>query len=140
MKAANLPSRGFSYTEILVAVVLLALCAVPAASAIKSGIDASTIAAAKFGELRCMRDQMELVLAEPYQNLFAAAIGKASYSKPGDGTCAAREVYIARYQHEYDKPPVFLVDSGPEPVDSGLLYIRVSSPATSYTFTTLVTR
>ena len=136
--------HGFSLVEALVALLVLALCAAPLAEAIRNGIDASTIGAAKARELRCIRNQMETVLAEPYQNLWDAARGRdlpSSYSQPVDAACVAREVYIARYEHEYNGSPVFL-DAGASASrqEAALLYVTVSSPASGYSFTTLVAR
>ena len=87
---------------------------------------------------------METVLAEPYPNLANAALGKdtpSSYSRPADAACLARNVYIARYEYEYGKSPVFLDDSAPSwRLESALLYVTVSAPNGSYSFTTLVSR
>jgi prepilin-type N-terminal cleavage/methylation domain-containing protein len=145
--SAVLRQRGFSFVEIMVAVLLLALCAAPLANALKTGLDASTIGAAKALELRCMKNQMETVLAEPYQNLWNAARGKdtpSAYSRAADAACPgiARNVYIAKYEHENGKSPVFLNEStaGAQRLETALLYITVSSPDTGYTFTTLVAR
>jgi len=140
----GLHRRGFSYVEILVATVVLALCAVPLADAVKNGIDASRIGSAKAQELRCLKNRMETVLAEPYQDLWNAARGRdvaSSYSQPADAGCSiAREVYIARYEHEYGKAPRFLDDSAaPDRLELALLHITVSTPG-GYAFTTLVAR
>lgn len=62
-------ARGFSYIEVLVATVVLALCALPLADAVKNGIDAARIGSEKAQELRCLKNRMETVLAEPYQDL-----------------------------------------------------------------------
>lgn len=142
----NARAGGFSYLEMLVAVLVLALCAAPAANSVKTALAAPAIAGAKMRELRCMKNQMETVLSEPYQNLWNAARGTAqatSYSKPADASCGARNVYIAKYQAEYGKSPVFLPfpDTLTEQqLENVLLYVTVSSPDTSYTFTTLVAR
>ncbi|QOY94531.1 hypothetical protein IM543_00975 [Massilia sp. UMI-21] len=143
MKAAA-GARGFSYVEVLVATMVLAVCAAPLADAVKNGIDASRIGVAKAQELRCMKEQMETVLAEPYQHLWNAARGTAvasSYSRPADAACIAREVHIARYEHENGKSPVFLDDgAAPARLETAMLYVTVSSPDSGYTFTTLVAR
>jgi hypothetical protein len=137
---------GFAYLEMLAAVLLLALCAKPAADAVKNALNAPAVAQTKMRELRCMKNQMETVLAEPYQNLWNAARGMAQasgYSKAADGSCGVRNVYIAKYQAEYGKPPVFLPypDTAPEiQLEDVLLYVTVSSPDTPYAFTTLVAR
>lgn len=145
MKAPR-AAGGFAYLEMLAAVLLLALCAEPAADAVKNALNAPAVARTKMRELRCMKNQMETVLAEPYQNLWNAARGMqqaSSYSRAADAGCGARNVYIAKYQAEYNKAPVFLPypDSATEiQLEAVLLYVTVSSPDTAYTFTTLVAR
>lgn len=144
----NAPRRaaGFSYLEMLAAVLLLALCARPAADAVRTALQAPGVAQAKMRELRCMKNQMETVLAEPYQNLWNAARGTqqaSSYSRAADASCPARNVFIAKFQADYGQTPVFLPypDTAPETqIEAVLLYIIVSSPGGSYTFATLVAR
>lgn len=139
-------ARGFSYLEMVVAALVLALCAAPLANTVKTALAAPAVAQTRMRELRCMKNTMETVLAEPYQNLWNAARGTSqvtSYSKPADSTCVARNVYITKYQAEYGKTPVFLPypDTLTEQqLEAVLLYITVSSPDTSYSFTTLVAR
>ena len=134
---------GFSYIEALGAVVLLAIIAVPAADAVKTGLDASRIAAAKSQELRCMKNAMETVLAEPYQNLCNAALGRtvrSTYSRPLDAACPARDVFISKYKHPVNGTPKFDPKGNEQELEAVLLYVTVSSPQSSYTFTTLVAR
>jgi prepilin-type N-terminal cleavage/methylation domain-containing protein len=136
---------GFSFVEVLVAVAVLALCAGPLASAIKSGIDASRVGTAKARELRCMRNTMESVLAESYQTLSDAARGKdvaSAWTPPLDASCdIARTVTIAKYEYENGKSPVFLdASAGDDRLAMAMLYVTVSSPDSGYSFTTLVSR
>jgi hypothetical protein len=136
--------RGFSYVELLVAAVVLGLCAAPLMGAIQAGIKASAIGNAKANELRCIKNSMETVMAEPYQHLWDSARGTSiasSYSRPEDATCIAREVHIALYEHEWGKAPLFL-DAAASAArrETAMLYITVSSPASGYAFTTLVAR
>ncbi len=134
---------GFSYIEALVAVVLLAIVAVPAADAVKTGLDASRIGAAKAQELRCMKNAMETALAEPYQNLWNAALGStvpSSYSQALDAACPARNVFISKYRHPVNGTPQFDPKGDEKDLEAVLLYVTVSSPQNSYTFTTLVAR
>jgi type II secretory pathway pseudopilin PulG len=147
MTARHERQTGFSYIEAMVAVVLLAICAVPAAEAIRNGLDASRIASARAQELRCIKNHMETVLAEPYQNLWNAALGTKivpAYSRADDNDCVERNVYISKYEHEYDIAPQFIAhpeESGKEDErEAVLLYITVSSGKSPYTFTTLVAR
>jgi Tfp pilus assembly protein PilV len=124
-------AAGFAYIEVLVAVLLLALCALPAANAVKNGLNAADIAPARAKALRCMRDKMESVLAEPYENLLKAQNGtlKTSYSENATNDCVARQVYIDVYQQN---------GSDDTAKSTVLLRVDVVSPATNYAFTTLV--
>lgn len=130
--------------EVMVAVVILAICVLPLAEALRNGLAASSVGADKARELRCMKDMMETVLAEPYYLLSDAALGKdtaSRYSLPKDDACPVRNVFIAKYEDELFKNPVFLdASAGAARLDSALLYITVSSPASGYSFTTLVAR
>jgi Tfp pilus assembly protein PilV len=132
LKRALELAAGFAYIEVLVAVLLLALCALPAANAIKNGLNAADAAPNRVAALRCMRDKMEAVLAEPYANLLAARKGKPSataYYEAAGGGCVERQVYIDVY------PPNGSVDASGW---TGLLRVDVVSPDTNYSFTTLV--
>jgi Tfp pilus assembly protein PilV len=125
-------ASGFAYIEVMVAVLLLALCALPAANAIKNGLNAADAAPARAAALRCMRDKMEAVLAEPYANLLAARNGNqptTTYSDAAVGGCVTRKVYIDVY------PSNASVDAAGW---TALLRVDVVSPDTSYSFTTLV--
>lgn len=145
--------RGFSFLEIIVAVMVLAICAVPMLDAIRNGVSASSIASAKARELRCIKNTMETVLAEPYQSLYAAAAGRdqpavfpmpATFSAPADGSCdAPPRISIARYEFEDGGTEVWL-DGNPgatsAQLESPLLYVTVAAANGGYAFTTLVAR
>lgn len=134
-------ARGFAYVEVVVAAVLLALCAVPAANAIKNGLDASGATQAKGRELRCLRNHMESVLAEPYQNLSAAARSNA-YHRDADSDCIARDATISQVQFDGANLTPFSSIVNPTEVqkDLTLLLVTVSSPDSDYTFSTVVAR
>lgn len=122
---------GFAYVEILIAVILLALCALPAANAVRNGLSAVDAVPAKARELRCMRDMMESVLAEPYANLLAAQKGsrQTDYSRATTDDCVERKVFITEYERYGND------DTAHATV---LLRVDVVSPASQYAFTTLV--
>jgi prepilin-type N-terminal cleavage/methylation domain-containing protein len=139
--------HGFSLVEIMVAVLLLAICAVPMGNAIRNGIAASGTASDKARELRCMKNMMETILAEPFYKLSDAALGisqPSSYSLPADGTCPVRQVFIAPYEDELGsgagKDPVFVSLNDEARRELALLYITVAAPNGGYAFTTLVSR
>lgn len=148
---------GFAYIEIMVALLLLAVCAVPAANAIRASATAATVASAKARELRCMKSHMELVLAEPFERLAAAVTydgTPSTYTLAADAACMARYVTIVRYERKYQTPEkvLTLANSTAAERDAAMLRISVtpldprSGPvkdgegAYTYTFTTLVIR
>jgi hypothetical protein len=133
--------QGFSYVEVLVAVALLGLCALPMADAIKNGLNANAIGEAKALELRCVQNTMETVLAEPFDNLWKEANGNSSassYSRPAENNCQAREVFIAKYEHYFGSAGKILPKD--DPAEDTLLLVTVSSPKSNYSFATLVDR
>jgi prepilin-type N-terminal cleavage/methylation domain-containing protein len=142
---ATVRQRGFSFVEIMVAVVLLAVCAVPMGDAIRNGLAASSIGAAKARELRCIKNTMEIVLAEPYVSLYGAARGKgqpSAFAVPAAAACETPPlVSIAYYEREYGGSEVFLgANASSAQLESPLLYITVAAANSGYSFTTLVAR
>lgn len=132
MKRAVSPAAGFAYIEVLVAVLLLALCALPAANAVRNGLNTATIAPARMKALRCMRDKMESVLAQPYANLLAAknGISQTTYSEAAGNGCDRRWVFIDVYQGNTNTSNTGDI--------TALLRVDVVSPDTGFSFTTLV--
>jgi Tfp pilus assembly protein PilV len=136
-----MPSRasGFSYVEVMLALVLLAVCLVPAMNAVRDATIAPKIALQGAQALACLRMRMETVAAEPYQLLLNAAGAPAApsvYSLAADLNCPARDVMISRY--DPDTSPYFMS------ADTGLLYLAVSTRgaigAPPMTLTTMVAR
>jgi Tfp pilus assembly protein PilV len=149
----NHGQTGFAYAEVMIAALILALCAVPAANAIKNGLDAATVSRDKALELRCVRNRMEAVLAEPYFNLNAAAEaagsdGITSYSLPKADGCDARTVKITL--HRLDGATLVDLPAAPQtvpptaPADeqrrTALLKVQVSMDRSTYSFATMVAR
>lgn len=123
---------GFSYVGVLLATLLLAVCAAPAADAVRNAIAAPQTSAGQLRALLCVKSQMETVVAEPYQNLLGAAAGSSvasAYSLAADAGCPARNVYISKVSVDTNG-----ITSYP-PADVGLLQIIVSlaSPASAAT-------
>lgn len=134
---------GFSYIEVILAVLLMTVCLVPALDALRNAIGSPLMAQGSAQGLVCVRNLMEQVVAEPYRNLLLAAGGNtvpaAAYSLVADAACPARNVTIAMY--DPTRAPAFVAS------DSGLLYITVAAQNTSVTpattffsLTTLVAR
>ncbi|MEC5217196.1 hypothetical protein RCH09_002153 [Actimicrobium sp. GrIS 1.19] len=132
-------AAGFSYVEVVLATVLLAVCIVPATNALRNGASAPQIVATQGHAMLCIKNQMEKVIAEPYHNLVLAsgtlATPSATYSLAADSQCPARNIYIAKYNP--DGFPNF------PNADTGLLYINASVPdgaVAQFPLTTLVAR
>jgi Tfp pilus assembly protein PilV len=118
--------QGISYIEVLVALVLLAVCLVPAMDAMRNASATPAVTRQGTQALACVKSRMESVAAEPYQNLLNAAgevTSLSAYSLPKDSSCPARAVMIARYNP--DSFPYYMA------ADTGLLYISVSIPGPS---------
>lgn len=93
---------GFTYVEILVAVMLMALVLVPSIEAFNTSINANKVYGEKVVDHYRLVDLLEQTLAEPFADLNAEAdlAGGATiatnYSDP-PGTIRRRVVFIAAY-------------------------------------------
>lgn len=118
---------GFSYTEVLVAVFLIAISLVPALNALQSGIQGSEIHATEAVHHNHLTSKMEEILARPFIELEQEADAVAgpttiidTYSDASgtDGRCL---VYLSRY--DGDNNP--FTDT-----DDGLLWVKVEIDGT----------
>lgn len=139
------PAAGLSYIEVMVALVLLAICALPAADAIRSALRATEAGTVQARELRCLKNRMENVVAESYDDLWKAVEGQntpSSYSLPADagpnGECGVRNVYISKYVHHFGAAGQVL--EADNLAEDTLLLVTVSGAGGSYPLTTLVDR
>lgn len=135
-------AAGLSYVEVMVALVLLGICALPAADAIRTGLRATEVGAVQARELRCVRSRMETVLAESYDDLWKALKGAAtpsSYSLAADADCGVRNVFIAKYVHPDGAATGQVLDADDASEDT-LLIVTVSGTDGAYPLTTLVDR
>jgi prepilin-type N-terminal cleavage/methylation domain-containing protein len=132
------PAAGFTLLEVIVALVLLGVCLVPAANALRSTMGAPAATASAAHNLDCVSSLMENVMAEPYNHLLPVAKGKAMYVIAPDTTCPNRQVSVSLYGNNTTGK------IGPGATDEDLLYISVSlaDPADGppYTLTSLMTR
>lgn len=140
---ARLPARGFSFVEVMVAVLLLAICAVPMMEALTNGLKVSNAGVDKARELRCMKNTMEAVLAEPYQTLWLAASqdNAASYVLPDDASCAGinRQLAISLCEQSGSSTVFLTSGTAANRREAAMLYIALSSDK-GYSFTTMVAR
>jgi hypothetical protein len=138
-------ASGFAYLEVLIAALILAVCAAPAADAIRNGLAVGPAGSAKAAELRCARNRMEAVLAEPFVNLLNAA-GTENYSLPADATCLKRKVTIRQMWFDGASLTPLPVNASTERQDLALLLVKVALVDDStgyisdYTFSTVVSR
>ena len=127
----------------MVAVLMLAVCAVPMGEAIRNGLQAATAGVEKARELRCMKNTMETTLSAPYQKLWEAAMkdSGASYPLPDDAACAGivRTVSITMVEFSGTAPTSLTAASPQDRRESALLQVRALSNK-GYSFTTMVAR
>ena len=120
---------GFSYMELLVATLLIAIMLVPALDAMQSGIQGSAIHTRLAQNQYRMISKMEETLALPFTELLEQADLVADptvlipepYSDAA-GTESRRLVYLARYDGDN-------TDADDDPftgTDAGLLWLRVT--------------
>jgi type II secretory pathway pseudopilin PulG len=125
--APRLGQRGFSYVEILVSVVLVALALVPALEGLRAGTRSSHAADDAAADQRALRAKLEEVMAEPVARLDAAAQaagGPATASAYSDGVTPGirqRLVFLSRY----DGDNLDGDGDGFTGTDAGLIWIEV---------------
>jgi type II secretory pathway pseudopilin PulG len=119
--------QGFTYVEVVLAVLILSLALIPAMNAIRGSIAATREQQGLISGNYAVFSKMEYVLAQPYGNLESAAAAAggpanpSSYSDPVS-TPARVFVYLAPYDGDNG-------DSDNDPFtggDPGLLWIRVA--------------
>lgn len=132
------PAAGFSYVEVLVATVLIALVLVPSIEALQSGVQSSAAHVDFAVNNYRLRDKLEETLARPFAELETMA-GNATAAVPPPysdplGTADRRLVYLARYDGDN-------ADADDDPFsgeDDGLLWLRVRIVGTHYDVETLI--
>ena len=131
----NQRQAGFSYMELLVATLLIAIMLVPALDAMQSGIQGSGIHTQLAQNQYRMISKMEQTLALPFAELLTQAdlvadptvLIPAPLSRPDlysdtAGTESRRLVFLARYDGDN-------ADADDDPftgTDAGLLWVRVT--------------
>ncbi len=132
---------GFSYVEVLVAAALLALLLLPAADALRNGLEAGRLASSRAVLHHHVLGRLEEVLAEPFDRLDAEALaagGPGTLTAYSDalGATDRRLVYLARYDGDD-------ADADGDPftgVDADLLWVRVELEGGSVGLQTLTVR
>jgi type II secretory pathway pseudopilin PulG len=120
--------RGFSYVEVLISVVLIAVALVPAMEALTPAIQGITVAEAAITEHYHLKAKLEETLALPFddlsqeaENLGDPAIFSAVYSDP-PAAQSRRLVYLAHI----DADNADADDNAFTGAETDLLWIRVA--------------
>ena len=122
---------GFSYVEVLIATVLIALALVPALESLEIGIRGSEIHEVELARHHQLVAILEEVLAQPYSELVTeeqAAGGEASAYSDAPGTADRRLVFLSGFDADGDSQP-----------DPGILHVRAEIEATPHVLETLTT-
>ncbi len=134
MRARPRRAAGFSYVEVLIAMLLITLALVPAMEALHSGVQGPEIVERRARAHYAVVGKLEAVLAQPYSALetAAAAAGNAttptSYSDAG-GTPERRLVYLAYFDGDGDSVP-----------DPDLMWVQVVMEDTPWSLETVTGR
>lgn len=125
--SASTGQLGFSYVEVLVAVLVLAICLPPALDALGTATRGAGIQEASIARRYLVSGRMEQVLAEAPASLDAAALAAGAPTTPtsysdAPGTPERRLVFLARYDLDN-------ADADNDPFtggDPGLIWVRVA--------------
>jgi type II secretory pathway pseudopilin PulG len=134
---------GFSYVEVLIAVVLIVVALVPALDALIPGVAGSGIHETLAEDHYQLTGRLEQVMVEPYGQLNSAAVAAGSPTTPtsysdvftyANGRQITRNVFLSRYDGDN-------ADADDDPftgTDDGLLWVRVSIAGTDRSIESLV--
>ncbi len=134
-------TAGFSYVEVVVATLILAIALVPALEALRTGLTAGENTTTRIEDHYHVLGLYEEVQAEAFAKLEAAAVSAGNHttaSSYGDaaGTPRRRLVYLASYDGDD-------ADGDGDPwtgTDDGLLWLRVELEASDLVLESLVIR
>ena len=134
---------GFSYVEVLIAVVLIVVALVPAMDALLPGVAGNGIHETIAEDHYQLTGRLEQLLVEPYGQLNSAANAVGSPTTPttnsdvftyDNGRQITRNVFLSRYDGDN-------ADADDDPftgTDDGLLWVRVSIAGTGKSIESLV--
>jgi prepilin-type N-terminal cleavage/methylation domain-containing protein len=132
--------HGMTYVEVLVAMVLVALMLVPAMEALMPGIQGAALHKQRAEQHYVLQGKLEMVLAETFDSLDAAATAAGAHTNPTSysdlASAVPHNVYIWRYDVD-DADGDNAVYTGGE---DDLLWVNVSTPDFQKSLQTLVSR
>lgn len=134
---------GFSYVEVLIAVVLIVVALVPAMDALIPGVAGSGIHETQAEDHYQLVGRLEQVMVEPYGQLNSAAVAAGSPITPTtysdlftypSGRQITRNVFLSRY----DGDNADADDDSFTGTDDGLLWVRIAIAGTGSSIESLV--
>jgi Tfp pilus assembly protein PilV len=137
-------NQGFSYVEVLLTLVLIAICLVPVLDTLRTSLLGVTRTESSSIDQYSLQSKMEEVLKEPFTALDAAARDAGSSSTPTSYsdqvpyiTTDSRQIVRLVYIWPYDGDNA---DGDGDPftdTDAGLLYVKVQIDGTDFSLETL---
>lgn len=134
---------GFSYVEVLVATVLIAITLVPAIEAFSPGINSAGFTESLVEDRYQLTAKLEEVLAASFADIDTAATAAGSQTVASSfsdivtyqgGRQITRNVFLSRYDGDN-------ADTNNNPfdgIDAGLIWVRVEIDGTSLSFESLI--
>ncbi len=150
MKQPLIRAQGFSFIEVLVAIVLMAVTIIPAMEAIQTGLKGNELHVSVTSQYYALQSRMEDMLAEDYDDLLTKAQTAGSNSVASSYSDVAGStdriiVYLALYDADVD--PFVIADpntDGDSDVYTGdtsdMMWISVVLENSVYAFETLKLR
>ena len=133
--------RGFSYVEVLVAMMLLGVCLVPAMEALQPAVLGTSISERYVLNQGRVQSRFEEVLAEPYFSLQAAAdVAGAPTVATGYSDAPVIEDRLLVYIGAYDGDNTDGDNNPFTDTDADLLWVRVVTETSGHTRECLVSR
>lgn len=140
IKSKHVLQQGISYVELLVATVLIAIAIVPMMNALQAGLQGSTLFKKNAEFHHVLTGAAEKVLAEPFDNLDAAATAAGAYTTATTysdlGAPTPFKVYLWRYD-------VDNADSDNDEFTGGeedLIWVRVALVDNGQSIETLISK
>ncbi len=119
--------RGSAYVEVLVAVIVLMVCLVPALDALQTGIGSSNVSEDIVKHKHKLREHMNTLLVESFSVLDAEALvtGGPTVASPLFSEPSGSPDRVLVYLHRYDGDNADADNDPDTGGDAGLLMLRV---------------